>query len=82
MILARVEVERNTKSVMVHRPIFWGTICLLIGISGWFVSVILSVLTLGHFNVWANFFASIAYLGFPISIIWEIFLKIKNKVKK
>jgi hypothetical protein len=67
---------------MVHRPIFWGVLCLIIGIAGWFIFVMFSVVTLGHFSVQANFFAKIAYIGFPIFLIWELILKIKNKYGK
>ena len=82
MIHVHVVAEKNTRSVMAHRPIFWGILCLVVGIVGWFIFVIMSVLTLGHFSIQANFFAGIAYVGFPIFLIWELVSMIKNKYGK
>lgn len=82
MIHAHVVVVRSIKSVMAHRPIFWGILCLVIGIAGWFIFVLFSVITLGHFSTQANFFAGVAYVGFPIFLILELVSIIRKHYKK
>ena len=64
---------------MKRRPIFWGIILLIIGIIGWFISVILAVVTLGHFRQSANFFGALAYIGFPASLVFEFVKWIKKR---
>lgn len=64
---------------MEHRPIFWGIIIFLISGLGWFVFVILSVLTLGKLSWVANSFGVVAGISLPIAIIGEIVKRIKNR---
>ena len=58
---------------MSRKIIVWGVAASLIGLAGWFLFVILSILTLGKFRDAANFFGYVGLLGFPVSVfIWAI----------
>ena len=70
---------KNLKNVMAHRPIFWGMIIFLISGLGWFVFVILSVVTLGKLSWIANSFGVVASISLPTAIMWEIVKRIKNR---
>ena len=53
--------------------IFWGAALLAIGILGWLLFVVLSVLTLGKFRDAANIFGYIGLLSLPASVVvWLI----------
>lgn len=55
-----------------------GSIVFIVSGLGWFVFVILSVITLGKFRVPANIFGIIFALSLPISIVLAIFEKRKK----
>lgn len=63
---------------MKHGPIFWGIIIFLISGLGWFVFVILSVITLGKLSWIANSFGVVAGISLPSAIICEIIRLIKR----
>jgi len=52
--------------------LIWGFVIMLISGAGWFVSVILSVVSLGQFRIAANIFGYIAAASLPISIVLAI----------
>lgn len=52
--------------------IFKGLILFLIGVAGWFISVIMSVVTLGKFAGLANLFGAVAVVGLAMTIIFAI----------
>lgn len=58
---------------MPKKIILWGLLVSLIGLFGWVVFVILSVLTLGKFRDAANIFGYIGLFSLPASVlIWLI----------
>lgn len=64
------------------RPIFWGLIIFLIGLAGWFVSVIFSVVTLGKFRLLANLFGYIMVASLPVALMGELIRRIIKKRNK
>ena len=59
--------------------LIWGLILFIISGFGWFIFVILSVITLGKFRIAANIFGIISALSLPISIVLAIFDRKKIK---
>ncbi|TSC73754.1 MAG: hypothetical protein G01um101444_470, partial [Parcubacteria group bacterium Gr01-1014_44] len=64
------------RNKIIVRPLLWGLIVSIIGLAGWFLFVILSVITGGAFRVLANIFGRIMLFGLPAGIIWEIVRRI------
>ena len=64
------------------RPIFWGIILFLIGLAGWFISVIFSVVTLGGFRSVGNFFGLLMLASLPVAIVLELVRWARRKLKK
>jgi hypothetical protein len=63
------------------RPIYWGIIFFVIGLAGWFVSVIFAVVTLGKFRLMANIFGYMFALSLPLALLGEL-IRWRNKNKK
>lgn len=63
------------------RPIFWGLIVFLIGLAGWFVSVIFAVITLGKFKLLANLFGYLMVASLPLALAGELIRWVKRKKK-
>ena len=57
---------------MRRRPLFWGMVWFLLCGAGWFVSVIMSVITVGAFREMANLFGIAAVASVPVTIVLEI----------
>ena len=57
---------------MTRRPIFWGIMGALFGLTGWFISVIGVVVTLGAFKPLANAFGVLMIASVPIGILGEL----------
>ena len=67
---------------MPKKIIIWGAAVSVAGILGWFLFVILSVLTFGKFRDAANFFGYVGLLGFPVSVvIWMMGKLFKRWIK-
>ncbi len=64
------------------RPIYWGIIFFIVGLAGWFVSVIFAVITLGKFKLLANIFGAIFVASLPTALLWEFINWIIKKWKK
>ncbi len=56
---------------MMKRPIFWGLIGFVVGLAGWLVAVILSVLTLGEFRLFAVVFGYLFIVSIPLGLLGE-----------
>jgi len=64
------------------RPIFLGAILFVVGLIGWFVSVILTVITLGAFKGVANIFGLIFLWSLPVAALTEFIFWIIKKWRK
>jgi len=73
------KVSWQIKNTMRIKWLIWGLILFIISGFGWFIFVILSVITLGKFRIAANIFGIISALSLPISIVLAIFDRKKIK---
>ena len=64
---------------MGNKWLMWGLIIFLVSGLGWFVSVILSVVTLGKLRMAANIFGMISAASIPLAIVLAIFDRRKKK---
>ena len=60
------------------KPVLWGTLAAVIGLVGWVVFVVLSVITGGAFRFMANLFGWVGLLSIPASLLFKFLLR-KNK---
>lgn len=63
------------------RPLVWGSFGIAFGVLGWFVCVILSVLTLGAFRVAANIFGYFATASVFYAVIGELARRLLKRKK-
>lgn len=64
---------------MTKHPLFWGLLIFFVALAGWWISIIFSVITLGHFRVITNAFGHFALWILPVTAVWEFILWIKRK---
>ena len=61
------------------KPVLWGILAAVIGLVGWVVFVVLSVITGGAFRIMANLFGWIGLLSIPASFLFKFLLRKKKK---
>ena len=69
-------IERS--EIMSKKPILIGLGISLIGLCGWFLLIILNVLTLGHFRSADNFFGMLMLWGLPAGVIVAIIRRLRK----
>lgn len=57
---------------MLKRPIFIGIIVFALSAMGWVFSIVINVITLGHFRELSNVLGYIFLLSLPVAILAEI----------
>ena len=57
---------------MLRKPLFWGFAAFSIAVLGWFISIIVSVLTNGALKDAANIFGYVAIASLPVAGILEL----------
>jgi len=67
---------------MIKRPIVWGLLISLIGLLGWWASVILSIVTLGKIQKLANFFGILMITGLPVAVVWELARYVRRRWRR
>lgn len=63
---------------MIKRPIFLGAILSVVGLLGWWLSVILTVVSVGKFRDLSNFFGILMLSGLPVGIFISLIKRIKR----
>ena len=63
------------------RPIFWGLLVCVIGLIGWVISVVLTVVTLGSMRMLANIFGVLFIASVPVAAVFELIRWIRQKNK-
>lgn len=71
-------VTELSRSYNMKSYIFW-LIFILVGVIGWFISVIFSALTFGKFGGVANFFAALAMFGLIATLVLSLVKLFKRK---
>ena len=64
---------------MLKRPIFWGAILSMVGLLGWWLFVILTVVSVGKFRDLSNFFGILMLSGLPFGLLIPIQKKYYGK---
>ena len=71
--------------MFMKRPIIWGIIVFALSIVGFVFSIVLNVVTLGHFRLLSNILGYVFILSIPVAIVAELFswlLRRREKDKK
>lgn len=68
--------------MFVKRPIIWGLIVFALSVVGFVFSVVINVVTLGHFRLLSNILGYIFILSIPVAIVAELLMWLLRKRKK
>jgi len=71
--------------MFMKRPIIWGIIIFALSVVGFVFSIVLNVVTLGHFRLLSNILGYVFILSIPVAIVAELFswlLRRREKDKK
>jgi len=63
------------------KPVLWGILAAVIGLVGWVVFIVLSVLTGGAFRFMANLFGWVGLLSIPASLVLKLILRKRTNKK-
>ena len=81
MTPAHAAQVKSLKNVMVNKLLIWAVSLFLISGFGWFVSIIINIVTLGSFRDLSNILGVLAGVSFVLAIILSI-VKLVRKCKK
>lgn len=68
--------------MFIRRPIIWGIIVFAVSVVGFVFSVVINVITLGHFRLISNILGYTFILSIPVAIVAELFVWLLRKRKK